>query len=58
LNAKQNALLIPRAYLCHDTAVITNDNDTLKVVTGLKDYNNVEILKGITKETILKKPAL
>ena len=58
LNAKQNALLIPRAYLCNDAAVITNDNDTLKVVTGLKDYNNVEILKGITKETILKKPAL
>ena len=58
LNSKQKTLLIPRAYLHKDAAVITNDNDTLNVVTGLKDYNNVEILKGITKETVLLKPAL
>jgi multidrug efflux pump subunit AcrA (membrane-fusion protein) len=58
LNTKTKTLLIPRAYLWNDTAVITKDQDTLRVETGLKDYNNVEILKGITQETVLQKPAL
>lgn len=48
LNAKKNALLIPRKYIVNDSFVINADGDTLPVVLGLKNYQNVEIISGIS----------
>ncbi len=55
IQTKENAVTIPRNFLTDDDYVITEDKQKRKVVTGLKDYQKVEILSGITaKDTILK----
>jgi len=56
INTKQNALLIPRIYLLNDSTVMTAQKDKIVIKTGLKDYNKVEILSGIDKNTELIKP--
>jgi RND family efflux transporter MFP subunit len=56
LRTKENALLVPRNYLLNNNKLITIDGDTLTVNTGLKDFQYVEILDGITPETQLAKP--
>lgn len=50
LNTKKNALLIPRKFLINDSIVEKVNGDKVKVTTGLKDYNKIEILSGITPE--------
>lgn len=56
LQSKDNALLIPRAYLLNDSFVLKADNRKVSVRTGLKDYKMVEILSGIGPEEELKRP--
>ncbi len=56
IQEKEGALLIPRNYLLKDSLVIKSSGDTLKVKTGLKDYQMVEILSGINKDDELLKP--
>jgi len=56
LNTKNKSILIPRSYLIGDSLVIKKNGDTIKVKTGLKDYQKIEILSGITREMELKKP--
>jgi HlyD family secretion protein len=56
ISTKQNALTIPRAYLVDENYVLLNNDEKRKVVTGLKDYQRVEIISGISKDDILKKP--
>lgn len=57
LRTKENALLLPRNYLVNDTAVIMSNGKSIRVQTGLKDYQKIEILSGITEsdELILPK---
>ncbi len=55
--SKDNALLIPRNYLLSDSTVLKGNGDTVKVKTGLKDYQKVEILSGITADDELLDPA-
>jgi len=57
LKTKDNALLLPRNYVLNDTSVLTSDGKSIRVVTGLKDYQKIEILSGITEtdELILPK---
>lgn len=57
LNWKENALTIPRAYLSDDSTVIMKNGESRKVVTGLKDYERVEILSGLDQTEQLRKPA-
>jgi len=57
LQKKDKALLIPRNYLLHDSIVIKSSDERVVVKTGLKDYEKVEILSGITIEDELVKPA-
>ena len=57
LQTKQKALTIPRAYLIDDNFVLTEKNKKIKVTTGLKDYQKVEILSGLTATDIIYKPA-
>jgi RND family efflux transporter MFP subunit len=48
LFSREKALLIPRSCLISDSLVIKSNGDTIKVKTGLKDYQKIEILSGIT----------
>jgi HlyD family secretion protein len=56
IETKQNALSIPRSYLLDDEHVLLENKEKRKVVVGLKDYQRVEILKGISKDDVLLKP--
>jgi len=56
VQTKEKALTIPRNFLTDDNCVITNDKQKRKVVTGLKDYQKVEVLSGITETDIILKP--
>ncbi|WP_425639589.1 efflux RND transporter periplasmic adaptor subunit [Algoriphagus yeomjeoni] len=55
---REKALVIPRAYLIADSLVINEDEDTLSVKVGLKNYQFAEILEGISSETRIIKPGL
>ncbi len=57
LHTKEKALLIPRKFLFNDSLVVKSNGDTTLVKTGLKDYQMVEILSGISANDELKKPA-
>ncbi|WP_162426776.1 efflux RND transporter periplasmic adaptor subunit [Pontibacter pudoricolor] len=57
IRRKQNALIIPREYLVDGTYVLNEDNEKVPVKTGLKDYQKVEILKGLTRDDVIVKPA-
>lgn len=55
IQTKNKALLIPRRYVFKDSLVLKANGDTQLVKIGLKDYQKVEILKGLqeTDELIL-----
>ena len=48
IQTKEKALLIPRNLLLNDSTVIKANGDKVSIKTGLKDYQMVEILSGIT----------
>ena len=54
--SKSKAMLIPRKYLLNDSMVLKVNGDTVFVKTGLKDYQKIEILSGITEEDELIRP--
>ena len=56
LQTKNNVLLIPRNYLLNDSLVIKKNGDKVVVKTGLKDYQKVEILSGISAMDEITKP--
>lgn len=56
IQTKENVLTIPRAYLAGEDQVLLKNGRKRKVVTGLKDYQQIEILSGITKDEVLRKP--
>lgn len=55
---KENTLVIPRSYLIADSLVVNENEDTLRVKTGIKNYQFAEILEGIDSSTNLIKPSL
>jgi HlyD family secretion protein len=57
IQTKENALTIPRAYLIDEAYVLLENNQKVKVETGLKDYQKVEILRGVTANTVIYKSA-
>lgn len=57
LQTKEKALLIPRNYLLNDSLVLLENKEKRKVTTGLKDYNKIEILSGLTANDIIIMPA-
>jgi len=57
IQQKEKAITIPRAYLIDSGFVLLENEERRKVTTGLKDYQKVEILKGITVKDVLLKPA-
>ncbi|SEW51040.1 efflux RND transporter periplasmic adaptor subunit [Chitinophaga arvensicola] len=57
IQQKDKALTIPRNYLLDDDQVLLENKEKKKVVTGLKDYQKVEILSGLTPADVIMKPA-
>lgn len=55
---REKALVIPRSYLIADSLVVNENEDTLAVKIGIKNYQFVEILEGISTETKIIKPGL
>jgi len=56
IQTKENALLIPRNYLLPNNKVINANGDTLAIKTGLKDYQKIEVISGLTEKDELIKP--
>lgn len=57
ISTKENAMTIPRNYLTEENEVILKNGEKRKVVTGLKDYQRVEIISGLTKDDLIKLPS-
>lgn len=57
IQQKEKAITIPRAYLIDSSFVLLENEERRKVTTGLKDYQKVEILKGLSVKDVLLKPA-
>ncbi len=55
---KENTLVIPRGYLIADSLVVNENEDTLKVQVGIRNYQFAEILEGLDASTVLIKPSL
>jgi HlyD family secretion protein len=56
IKTKKDALLIPRNYLLNDSTVLNKAEKQIRVKTGLKDYQMVEILSGINEKDELILP--
>lgn len=56
ITSKENALTIPRSCLLEGDYVMLENKEKRKVTTGLKDYQKVEIISGITENDIILKP--
>jgi HlyD family secretion protein len=58
IQQKEKAITIPRSYLLAGDSVWVEKTKKRKVVVGLKDYQKVEIISGITVSDLIYKPAL
>lgn len=56
LQSKKNVIIIPRNYLLNDSIVLKANGDKVVVKTGLKNYQHIEILAGISANDELLKP--
>jgi multidrug efflux pump subunit AcrA (membrane-fusion protein) len=56
LQTKARALLIPRRLLVNDSTVLNAQGKPVRVKTGLRDYQQVEILAGLTAADELQAP--
>lgn len=57
INTKKNVLTLPRNLVSDDGFVTKADGEKVQVKTGLKDYNKIEILSGISANDELIVPA-
>jgi HlyD family secretion protein len=58
IQTKKNALTIPRNYLLAGDSVVMKSKKKRKVKVGLKDYQKVEIIQGISITDVIYKPIL
>jgi HlyD family secretion protein len=56
IQQKMNTITIPRSYLLEGDYVMFEKDKKMKVKTGLKDYQKVEILGGISTNDFIFKP--
>ena len=56
ISQKEKALTIPRDYLVEETFVLLKAGEKRKIITGLKDYQRVEVTRGLSVGDIIKKP--
>jgi len=57
LQSKPKTLVVPRNYLINDSIAVKSNGDKVNVKTGLKDYQKIEIISGLTIGDELKKPS-
>ena len=57
MQQKDKALLIPRNYLLNDSTVLNAKGEEVRISTGLKDYQKIEILSGLSANDEIRKPA-
>jgi len=57
IQTKNDAITIPVDYLINDSLVMLSSGEKKKLVTGLKDYRKVEILRGLSTADVIIKPA-
>ncbi|MBL7753616.1 MAG: efflux RND transporter periplasmic adaptor subunit [Chitinophagaceae bacterium] len=57
LERRDDVLTIPRSFLDEENQVMISKKEKRKIRIGLKDYNRVEVLEGLTeRERIYKQP--
>jgi multidrug resistance efflux pump len=56
INFKNKTLTIPAGFLLNDTTVLLQSGERRVVQPGLRDYQRVEILRGISGSDVLQKP--
>ncbi|MGL2963455.1 efflux RND transporter periplasmic adaptor subunit [Flavobacterium sp. RSB2_4_14] len=56
VQTKKNVLTIPKSYLIDNKYVLVNEDEKRQVKIGLNDYQNVEILDGLTAGETIYKP--
>lgn len=56
LETHKDALVIPRSYLIRDSLILTAEEESTKVATGLKNYEFVEITNGAAEGQTIYKP--
>jgi HlyD family secretion protein len=56
IQQKEKAITIPRNYLLDGDYVLLKNKEKRKVTTGLKDYQKVEIISGLSVNDIILKP--
>lgn len=56
IQTKKNAMTIPKSYLIDGKFVLVNEDEKRQVKIGLNDYQNVEILEGLTAGETIYKP--
>lgn len=50
IQTKENVLTLPRKFVLKDDVVVKENGDSIKIKTGLKDYQKVEIISGISEK--------
>ena len=56
IQTKENVLTIPKSYLIDGEYVLVNKDEKRKVTVGLSDYQNAEIVSGLSAEETIYKP--
>lgn len=56
LRSKESAITIPRKYLLTNDSVLVGKNEKRKVKVGLKDFQKVEILEGLSEHDQIYSP--
>jgi multidrug efflux pump subunit AcrA (membrane-fusion protein) len=56
IKTKKNAITIPKSYLINGEYVLVNSDEKRKVVTGLSDYQKVEIISGLQQNESIYLP--
>lgn len=56
IQTKEKAITIPRNYLISDSFVLVNKTEKRRVRTGIKDYQRIEIVEGLSDKDIIYKP--
>lgn len=55
IQTKENVITIPREYLVNDSFVMNENKEKVRVIVGLKDYQKVEILSGLSANDYILK---
>jgi RND family efflux transporter MFP subunit len=56
IQMKKNVLTIPRNYLIDESFVLTEKSERRRISTGLKDYERVEVLDGLSSQDVIIMP--